>query len=292
MAIRAAIAHLLLQTLEPEERAVVEGDLAELNVPQSRAIAELLGLVARRQVAAWLEWRPWAALLMALPLGMMLSLISRYWARGTAIYAWLYLENWTPAYLASPGARGDLLHAITALALECLALVGWAWTIGLAVGSVSRRTLYVTSAAFAAIVFVGTVGSTTISVRNPANAVVFSRALYREGLPLAFRVALVLIPAFHGMSRPSRQPALTLTRAAILATSVALVTITVARGPVGAVTFGWWSVSGDGPTVSALSRLRESWQLWLLPMAMTLPASYLFVSAAWRTWQPADRQAL
>ena len=44
MAIRAAIANLLLRILEPDERAVVEGDLAELNLPESRAIAELLAL--------------------------------------------------------------------------------------------------------------------------------------------------------------------------------------------------------------------------------------------------------
>jgi hypothetical protein len=90
---RSAIVHLLLRMLDPTEREVVEGDLTELRLPQARAIRELVGLLARRQIAAWLDWRPWAAVvLFVLPLGMVLSLVARHWAHNTAIYAWFYVE--------------------------------------------------------------------------------------------------------------------------------------------------------------------------------------------------------
>ena len=284
MSIRSRIAQLLLWGLDPAERAVVEGDLRELRLPQDRAIRELVGLVMRRQIAAWLAWRPWVAIVIVLSLGMMLSLISRYWAHTTAIYAWLYVENWTAEYLASPGARSDLLQFITARTLESVALIGWAWTIGSLVGSLSRRTAFVVYVVFAAVVFFGTVGSTTIAVRNPANAVVFSQPFYRDGLPLAFRIAFILVPAFHGVWRAIRRPALTSVPSAILAITVVTATALVARGPQGAVTFGWWSLSSDGPSVSAVLRLTGTWRFLLMPAAMALPAAYVFFRAVSHTW--------
>ena len=139
--IRSSVVDVLLRALDPIERDVVEGDFNEMHLPQARAVRELSGLLVRRQLAAWLEWRPWAAVVfVALPLGMVLSLVSRYWANVTAIYAWLYIDNWTSAYLASPGARSDLLHTTTLFSVECVALILWAWTIGFAAASMSRRT--------------------------------------------------------------------------------------------------------------------------------------------------------
>jgi hypothetical protein len=125
--IRARVLHLLLRMLEAREREVIEGDFMELDLRRTHAISELIGLLARRQVEAWVDWRPWSTLaVIVVPFGMVLSLVSRYWAHGSAIYAWFYVDNWTWAYLASPGARCDLFDTIAAFALECSALILWA----------------------------------------------------------------------------------------------------------------------------------------------------------------------
>ena len=290
--IRSSVVDVLLRALDPIERGVVEGDFNEMHLPQARALRELSGLLVRRQLAAWLDWRPWAAVVfVALPLGMVLSLVSRYWANVTAIYAWLYIDNWTSGYLASPGARSYLLHTTTVFSVECVALILWAWTIGLAVASVSRRTVWATYALFGLVLFAGTFGSTTTAVRNSANAAVFSLTLYSVGLPLVFRIVFILLPALHGMRKAIREPTITWGHAAALAVSVTLVTAVVARGTQGAVLFGWWSLSDDGPTITGFSNLRGSWTFWLLPFAMTLPATYVFSNASWQSWRRRTRSS-
>ena len=45
--------------LEPAERGVVLGDLAESAPTPLSAFRDLLGLIVRRQVAMWRNWRPW-----------------------------------------------------------------------------------------------------------------------------------------------------------------------------------------------------------------------------------------
>jgi hypothetical protein len=52
----------IARTLEPELRDAVVGDVAELQMPDRRAVCELLGLVLRRQAPLWKTWRPWLAL--------------------------------------------------------------------------------------------------------------------------------------------------------------------------------------------------------------------------------------
>jgi hypothetical protein len=284
--ILSAVVHVLLRMVDSTEREVVEGDLTELRLSQPRAIRELVGLLVRRQIAAWLDWRPWAAVvLFVVPLGMVISLVARHWANITAIYAWFYVDNWTPTYLASPGARGDILHATMELFVRCVALVLWAWTIGFAVASLSRRTTWLMCALFGFVLFAGTVGSTTVGVRNPANAAVFSQTLYRVGFPFVFRIVLVWLPALHGMRKAAGESTLTWVHAAALAVTVTLVTAVVARGTPNALTFGWWRSSADAPMFPAVFELRRSWQLKLLPFAMALPATYLFSTASWRCWR-------
>ena len=62
MTMRTTILRALLRLLDPVEREVVEGDFLELGVPRVRAIGEVMGLLARRQAAVWLDWRPWIVL--------------------------------------------------------------------------------------------------------------------------------------------------------------------------------------------------------------------------------------
>ena len=59
--------------LPAEDRDAVRGDLTELNVSDARALGEMIGLLARRQIRLWTEWRPWLAVAgLVSPLGMLL----------------------------------------------------------------------------------------------------------------------------------------------------------------------------------------------------------------------------
>jgi hypothetical protein len=93
----------LARLIDPDERDAVQGDFAELRTPDHQALWELLGLVVRRRLQVWADWHAWFALLgVTIPLGLLLSLVSRNWSNTTSIYAWFYVNNWTWAYLGTP----------------------------------------------------------------------------------------------------------------------------------------------------------------------------------------------
>ena len=272
--------------LDAEERDAVRGDLAELNVAAGRALREVVGLLVRRQLRLWTDWRPWLALAgLVIPLGMLLSLISRQWANTNSIYAWLYVDNWTWSYIETAGARHDLVQICGTFLLECVTLVCWACTLGFTLGSLSRRTIWVTGTLFGAVLFGGTLGSSTAGLRNPGNAAVFSLMIYRDGFPTLVRTVLVLVPAVIGMRKGVRQATLPLPWALISAVAVVTLTALAAPSVKVSVTWGWWSTSGEGPAIRQLAQLRDSWQLRLLPMLMVWPVAYMVASATRRHWR-------
>jgi len=55
--------HLLARALEPREREFVLGDLAESAQSGWSAVWDIAGLIARRQLQIWTNWRPWVALI-------------------------------------------------------------------------------------------------------------------------------------------------------------------------------------------------------------------------------------
>jgi len=57
------LAELVGLALDPRERESVLGDLAECGTSGGRAFFEVLGLVARRQLLIWTDWRPWFGLI-------------------------------------------------------------------------------------------------------------------------------------------------------------------------------------------------------------------------------------
>jgi hypothetical protein len=113
--------------LAPLEREVVLGDLAEADRGALRGLIDVLGLAARRQIAFWTSWRPWAASL------------------GLALPASLYLMFWS---VAAGDAAGSLVGEPSNLRLlwlclsRLLLLSCWSWTTGYTVSAVSRRTLW------------------------------------------------------------------------------------------------------------------------------------------------------
>src|SRR5579864_2754723 len=128
---------------------------------------------------------------------MVLSIASRDWTG--AIYAWLYVNNWTWAYLDSPGARLDLVRMVGNVSLGYLTLIVWSWTSGFVLGSVSRRAIWINGPLFLLVLFGGTRGSTTAGLLNPGNAAVFSLTFYRVALPMIVKTVLIVLPAVWGM---------------------------------------------------------------------------------------------
>jgi hypothetical protein len=105
--IRSSVVNVLLRALDPIERDVVEGDFNEMHLPRARAVRELSGLLVRQQLAAGLDWRPWATVVfVALPLGMVRT---RY-ARRSAVWLVVLVGRWSDHYwLFKSAGKLDIL---------------------------------------------------------------------------------------------------------------------------------------------------------------------------------------
>src|SRR5260370_1087098 len=113
--------------LAPLEREVVLGDLVEMDRGAWRGLGDVLGLAARRQLALWRSWRPWAASL------------------GLSLPASLFLMGWS---VAASGAVASLLgeqakaHLLWPSLSRLFLVISWAWMTGFVVGAVSRGTIW------------------------------------------------------------------------------------------------------------------------------------------------------
>jgi hypothetical protein len=94
---------LFAALLEREEREAVLGDLTEAGASEIAALRDVVGLLVRRQ------WT-WHTLLLLLPMGGLLGLAGRSTADGTAVYIWLYANNWDWTLVGNAGFRHDLAH--------------------------------------------------------------------------------------------------------------------------------------------------------------------------------------
>jgi hypothetical protein len=129
---------LVSRLLPPEEREVVQGDLLEGGESAWQSVLAVVGLVIRREATLWRNWRPWlAAFGLALPSSFLLMGFSLSVSR---------------AYQQLAG--GPILHAtgitvgpgFALFVCNVLLLAAWSWTGGFVVGSVSRRTIWVSAA--------------------------------------------------------------------------------------------------------------------------------------------------
>lgn len=134
------------QLLEPVEREVVQGDLLESGEDAWQSVLAVLGLVIRREAALWRNWRPWlAAFGLALPSSFLLMGFSLSVSRAYQQIVGLPILHAT-GLTVGPGFALFLCNV--------LLLAAWSWTGGFVVGSVSRRTVWVSAAlSFAPCVF-------------------------------------------------------------------------------------------------------------------------------------------
>ena len=273
---------LMSRLLEADEREAVRGDLTESGTPGGRALCEVLGLVVRRQAAFWMDWRPWLALLgVVAPLGFLLSLVSSWWANGSAIYAWLYVNNWTWAYLQSPGSRRDLVEISANFFVLCATLFCWSWTSGFVLGSLSRRTMWVTGTLFCLVVLTLV---TTTTGRNPFNAAVFTLTFYSVLFPWIMRIALVVLPALWGMWRSRQRTSIPLLRMILWTIAIATLTAWTARSLESSVIFGRHIIRPNPGLDGVMGTVDDPRPLRLLPLVMLWPAVYMLATTTWRRW--------
>lgn len=274
--------------LEPAEREAVLGDIAESGSNGSRALRDVLGLVLRRQVAAWGDWRPWLTLFgIVLPLGVLLSVVSRFWS-GSAVWTLrIYATHWGDwEYFSNPGLQRYVLGLTAATALKCVALACWSWACGAAIGTATRRTSWTHGALFVTVFIAGTIGTTTTGRLHPLNAERQSTFVYAVALPFFFRAMTVVVPAAHGFLRAHRG-SLLFRRVFVLITSTIALTLLTRSDIQASLFFGWvrwpadnwrmsaavlsgqWLPGPDGIVISADDVI--GWKLQLLPFVMLVP---------------------
>lgn len=269
--------------LDPVERDVVRGDIQESGESAPHAIRDVTGLVFRRQVALWNNWQPWVVLIaVVIPLGMLLSLLARSIAESSSIYSFLYLNNWTWSFLTIPGARRDLLNYSVQFLLDFISLVCWSWTTGFVLGALSRRAVWVNGVLLLCIAF-----GEFLLIPQPhhgrGNDPVFDLEFYRVVFPAFLRVFLVGVPTYLGMCSGFRRVTIALPSAILLGLAVVLLTARAAGTVQMAAILGWWHFNARVYGAGLL--LEPSWQLRLLPLALTWPAAYMLGSAGWKRWR-------
>jgi len=186
------------QLLERDEREAVLGDLLEAGGNVWRALVDVVGLVVRRQADFWKSWRPWvAAFGLALPGSLLLM--------GSSLSV-----SWKVEHLMNP-SRVVNEAGLLALICNALLLIGWAWTGGFVVGSVSRGTVWV-------------------SVLACISPCLFCFARFRETSLSRLCLLLFLVPAIWGVRWGLRKTRIRLGSAMVLAVAITLLMIPAWHG--------------------------------------------------------------
>jgi hypothetical protein len=265
----------LCRLLERDDRDAVCGDLAESRMSAGRALREVAGLLLRRHAALWLEWHPWAALVtIAIPLGFLLSVTSRFFADGTAFHVSLYSRTGDWAYLAVPGWRRDVIASATMATVMWLALAAWSWTAGFALNRIARRTWWIVSAVFALMVVFGTVTSTTTGAQGYPSAHFRPVGLYLTGV---MRMLVVLLPALYGIDAARDARRHPWSNVAMAAAAVAL-TVLSAKALEGSLTFGWGLVRPQPGPDGVFGTADDLRPLWWASVVMTWPAAFVLMN--------------
>jgi hypothetical protein len=184
---------LAARLLGRDEREAVLGDLLETGEGAWQGLLEVLGLVVRRQLSHWKNWHPWLAVFgLALPGTLVLMAVS---VSVSSMYERLINDRILIG--SSHAAHEDFLQ----LLCRGVLLVGCSWACGFVMGSLSRRTLWV-------------------SIASSCFACLF--CLVRFGEPSLSRLCLFifLLPAIWGVRQALRSTQVTLALAIALAIAI------------------------------------------------------------------------
>ncbi len=267
------LADILCRVLEPSEREAVRGDLAESGETGSQALRDVLGLVVRRQAAPWTDWRPWLTLMaLVVPFGMLLCFVSRRIADRSAIYVWLYVNNWDWVLLGNAAFRHDLARYFAIVFIGYLTLFCWSWTSGFVFGSVSRRGIPVQGVLFGLLLFFGELPGGAPRYFG-ANTAVFELTFYRVMFPPIVQAVLVFVPSLWGMRQGMRVTSLRPVPRTIIWTAAI-----AALAAAGIQNWGLVAIPYSQPGVW------DGRHIGLLQLVAYWPLVYLAASAIGRRW--------
>lgn len=143
---------LLSRRLCVEEREAVLGDFLDAGTSGPRALLELAGLVARRELALWAGWRPWLALVAVVcPLVLMMCLFFVPLMNSYQLYAWI-IGNYPHFDRTMLEQTGLTPERGIVLMLRKAALLGlWSWTSGFVMGKLAGRSVWVHAVALSVL---------------------------------------------------------------------------------------------------------------------------------------------
>jgi hypothetical protein len=262
---------VVARALEPAERDVVLGDLAESGEGVGAAMRDLLGLIVRRQVGLWLFWRPWLALFgVSCLAGLSLSRIV------FRLNVDLYKHA---AHYATSLTAGQ---EVTFLLCLAGALAVWSWTCGFVLGSLSGRAVWLTWSVFYFVVLDSAwarfVLTGRIILRNPRTHEAL-RLLTATTLPLSIAALLFLFPALFGVFVGVRRRILTVHHASLIGSvNIALAILTT------------WSTGWYDPAHLPARWPGVPWSTRLLPfLLVSWPAAYLLACGLPTGSRPKDQ---
>jgi hypothetical protein len=198
-----ALLEIAARLLEPNEREAALGDLMEAGEGGWQGLAEIAGLVFRRQAALWKNWRPWlAAVGLAFPGSLLLM--------GFSLWLSSAFQHFVdPKILRASGPTGG--PGLSLLICQVFLLIGWSWTGGFVVGAISRRTLWVSIAACCL-------------------PCLFCLVRFREQPVSRFSLLLFLLPAIWGACQGLRTNRIKLGSAITLAVTITALMIFIHSG--------------------------------------------------------------
>jgi hypothetical protein len=261
----------LSRALDPGEREIVLGDLAELGMSDRQAFKGVLGLVLRRQLGLWKEWEPWFVLVaIVVPIGPLLATQSDR----LDLTFFPNLEMWLHFGISyRTGVSSTALFA--ELCFQASALVTWSWTSAFVLGALSRKTIWVNGVLFFGLCAIFAVDRGFYSIRS-------LWVTPWAWTPTASSFLFVLLPVCWGLRIGTKSPRTT------PPWMIPLAVWTVIIGGLAFWTQGWyaaaldnWSHAAPALTLLQLAQRADLWEAILTHLftltVLTGPIVYLLV---------------
>ena len=190
---RWPLVEVAARLLELSEREAVLGDLLETGEDNWRGLLDVIGLVIRRQLLHWKNWQPWVAVFgLALPGSLFLM--------GVSVSVGLMYERLID-YRILIGSPQAIHEGFLQLLCRGLLLIGCSWSCGFVMGSMSRRTLWV-------------------SIASSCFACLLCLVRFREPSLSRLCLFLFLLPAIWGVRQALRLVRINLALAIFLAIAI------------------------------------------------------------------------
>jgi hypothetical protein len=205
------LAAKLAGALEPHERDALRGDHAELGSSGAQALRDVLGLVIRRQLEPWKDWRPWLAASCGVSPFLVYAYLNLHFAR-------LFAPNSPARFLYGDGpSYSGLLFVGSILLLGGLG----SWACGFVVSSFSQRARVVNLG----LLLIAWLFALTLTLLSPRFQLALEEQQGRLLIAVAFHLIVFAAPAVAGLLRGRKSQYLTFSSAVRLAGLLSLPTV-------------------------------------------------------------------